>query len=247
MSSKEKTNKYSEKIGFLPLVPFGAALTGIVFVCLCLFGNPFGFRFYFGASLLSFIGVVICGVITLVVALKCKNKKRQVYAGVAIVLGLFYLFFGCAPVIRYVSNRIGFGERQLRLLGRVLLEYTKENEGYLPAADKWCDALLEHSKNLSRANFKHPAFENRGVAFNSNLSGLRLADVPGDVVLLFESHAGWNLAGSSELLDKKYTNLGADYILLVNLDVEKIYWDDGKGFQILPIAEDEFKPLRWKP
>ena len=91
--------------------------------------------------------------------------------------------------------------KKIKGLGAEITEYAAKHNGYLPIADKWCDLLIEHNKNLSRHSFCCPASKGAcSYAFNKNLSGARLSDVPEQTVLLYESHEGWNLAGGAELL-----------------------------------------------
>ena len=92
---------------------------------------------------------------------------------------------------------------------------------------------MEHNKELTEENFKHPQPEEfagmlnfKGecqFAFNSNLSGMRLEDIPTDVVLLFEADGAWNLTGTSELLATRYREKG--YIAILSVDQTTAnYW-----------------------
>jgi len=119
-----------------------------------------------------------------------------------------------------LKNEIG--DYNLKLLGDSLIKYAKDNSGCLPDAAHWCDSLMKHNKELTKENFKHPnpkVFQLKGechFAFNKNLSGMQLGDIPGDVVLLFEADGGWNLNGAAELLRTRYDEHG--YISMFTVD-----------------------------
>lgn len=123
------------------------------------------------------------------------------------------------------------GDYNLRLLGEELIENAKANSGRLPEAAHWCDSLMKDNNELTEVNFRHPnpdVFQLKGechFAFNKNLSGLQLADIPGDVVLLFEADGDWNLNGAAELLQTRYREHGYIAVLTVDGKMWK-YWFD---------------------
>jgi hypothetical protein len=127
----------------------------------------------------------------------------------------------------------------LHQLGLAVNQYAKVHEGCLPAADKWCDLLMESDPSLSRRIFECPT-EKGGVcsyAFNRKLDRLRLMDLPNDVVLLFEADGGWNLSGGQELLTIRHKGPDRMYcsVLLCNFSVRS-----------RPELTEE-KSLRWNP
>lgn len=82
--------------------------------------------------------------------------------------------------------------------------YCKRHDGLLPDAQHWNDLLLQYDKNLVIDDFKYPS-GNYGIfifAFNENLSGKKLADIPRETVLIVESQGGWNYAGNKERIMK---------------------------------------------
>jgi hypothetical protein len=105
------------------------------------------------------------------------------------------------------------------------------------------DLLMGYDKNLSRDNFKHPKLQGSSIAFNNNLDGLRLSEIPKDVVLLFEADSGWNLTGGAELLKKSHLNRDRVDVLFVNKDI-RAYWVEYGGTKNLNLT---YQPLRWKP
>jgi len=73
-----------------------------------------------------------------------------------------------------------------------LLMYAQDNDARFPTADNWSDAIHPYVKN--EAILKCPSSSDLecGYAFNQNLSGKRLADVPrpAETVMVFESTLG---------------------------------------------------------
>lgn len=104
--------------------------------------------------------------------------------------------------------------RNLWKLGAEIRTYAKAHDGYLPAATKWCDLLIEHNKSLPKDIYKCPSAKHGtcNYAFNKNLDGLCLADVPDTVVLLFEADEGWNLTGGVELLTTRRHHGGCNVL-----------------------------------
>jgi hypothetical protein len=139
------------------------------------------------------------------------------------------------------------GLDRLEQLGKSVIEYSKDHNGYMPAVNQWCDLLMDYDKRLSRDDFKRPLLKHSACnfAFNKNLDGLRLSDIPGEVVLLFEADGDWNLGGTAELLKQRK---GLDvYVFLVN--GESYRYDFAVGgirkwdHQSQKVLVD---PLRWK-
>ncbi|HUT37128.1 MAG TPA: hypothetical protein VNE39_26845 [Planctomycetota bacterium] len=103
---------------------------------------------------------------------------------------------------------------------KALTTYAMEGDGRLPEAANWCDALYPkmlpdpscfRCPQLARDTWKPNIFFMGGLklllggpslprctyGFNAKLSGARLKDLPPDVVLLFETHGGWNQHGGA--------------------------------------------------
>jgi hypothetical protein len=194
----------------------------------------------------------------LVIAVQRKVLKGYIYAVLAIIMSFPFLFFDYGikvqAQVREKRKRELTGLYNLELLGKEFVQYAKDNDGHLPEAEKWCDLLLEHNKNLTRENFKHPQpvmLQLQGkchFAFNKNLSRRRLAEIPGDVVLLFEADGDWNLTGTGELLATRYSDKGWIPMLFVNGSVRN-YWYymeairnfDSKGTYMF------YEKARWTP
>jgi hypothetical protein len=127
----------------------------------------------------------------------------------------------------------------LHQVGLAVNRYAKVRDGCLPTADKWCALLMESDPNLPQEIFKCPA-DKGGVcsyAFNRKLGGLRLMDLPNDVVLLFEANGGWNLSGGQELPTMRHKGTDRMYCSVLLCDFSVRSWPE--------LTEE--KSLRWDP
>jgi hypothetical protein len=194
-----------------------------------------------------------------VIAAHRKESKGYIRAIAAIFIStpfvLAFLLSMLVARVRAEREKANTGIYNLHVLGEALVEYSKDHDGYLPVADKWCDLLMEYDGNLTRDNFHHPKpdrFQLRGechFSFNKNLSGMRLSDVPSDSVLLFEADGGWNLNGASELLKTRYEDKFSSIAILLADQTVQRYWYykeavrkfDSKGTRMY------YEKPRWQP
>jgi hypothetical protein len=137
-----------------------------------------------------------------------KNKSRHGYIFLMISCCVFALTV-LSPALHRVrqGGKPPLCQSNLKQLGLAINLYARDNKGYLPSAKKWCDLLSEHIiDDSTKEVFKCPSARegDYGYAFNKKLDGLYLADVPGDVVLVFEADGGWNLTGGPELLSLRH-------------------------------------------
>jgi len=88
-------------------------------------------------------------------------------------------------------------------LCKAIQNYSDENNGKYPTADKWCDLLIQ-GNYATEKQFVCPSSEaERGqssYALNKNIVGMKVSDISPDVALLFESKTGWNQFAGPELL-----------------------------------------------
>ena len=123
-----------------------------------------------------------------------------------LVLGFFcaFVLWGIIQVWERErdSNRTTTCLSNVTDLAVAALKYANDHGERLPPARDWCDRLRAYLKDPQA--FVCPATRNQrcSYAFNANLSGVRLADIPESrrVVFFFESDRGWNAAGGPELL-----------------------------------------------
>jgi len=189
-------------------------------------------------SALFFKLALLVGILSLVVVtIWHKRYKGFLYAIIAIICSLppLYFIYGIesAAIRRYERKKEWTGLYNLELLGKELRKYAEAHGGYLPPADQWCDALIENNPELTKENFRHPQPEIldgiwnfKGTcqfAFNRNLGGLLMADLPPDVVLIFEADGEWNLNGTAELLETRYRERGCIAMLFADQTMAD-YW-----------------------
>ena len=75
--------------------------------------------------------------------------------------------------------------------------YASDYNDKYPAADKWCDLLVRHSKAEEKMFICPDAEKGRcHYAINPDCE----PNSPNDIVLLFETQEGWNQFGGQELL-----------------------------------------------
>jgi len=219
--------------------------------------DPVGGFLIVTSELLALVAFV-WGVFALVIiTIRRKRSKGYIPAITGILLStpfvLMFLLSILVGLVRAEREKANTGIYNLRLLRDALTEYSRDHNGCLPPADGWCDLLLEHNRDLTRDNFRFPKpdrFELTGechFAFNRNLGGLPLSDIPGDVVLLFEADGDWNLNGTAELLS---TRSKGRYISLLLVDgTVNDYWFheralrkfDSKGTRMY------YEQPRWNP
>jgi len=85
-------------------------------------------------------------------------------------------------------------------LGKAMLIYAGDYDEKYPTPAKWCDLLIEHcdvSEKVLRCKGAPDGPCN--YAMNKNIEQFG-ADAPPDMVLLFETHPGWNQSGGPEIL-----------------------------------------------
>ena len=87
----------------------------------------------------------------------------------------------------------------IRQLADLISEYRRDNDGRFPKAEKWCDILLEQTK-AEESLFACPLAEGAHCSYSLNKYAVEAgADLPDDMVVLFECEPGWNQVGGPEL------------------------------------------------
>ena len=128
----------------------------------------------------------------------------------------------CGLNMKQLSNAIGV--------------YTHDNNDLYPTSENWCDLLLIHTK-VSPNSFlckKSGAIKGESsYEMNVNISGKKHSEIPPDVVLLFETKAGWNQHGGPELITTE-NHKGKGCNMLFNNGTVKF------------INKDQINTLKWK-
>ena len=88
----------------------------------------------------------------------------------------------------------------LKQLGLAVRIYASDHNDLMPPTATWCDAI---QSNVGSPNvFQCPSEPGQrcAYAFNSNLDGKKVNEVDPQTVLLFESNAGWNGSGGTNVM-----------------------------------------------
>jgi len=102
-------------------------------------------------------------------------------------------------------------------LGRGLMGYAQDNNGKLPAANQWCDAVLREvftervfvSPQDPTANQGIVGVKRSSYALNAAVAGKNLNLLPPDTVLVFECPLGWNGSGGLADIERARTQPGS--------------------------------------
>jgi len=141
------------------------------------------------------------GLVAGVVALNRINRSRGTMRGAGLaatglVVSVFTLLFApavFAPML--LKSRVYRDQRQcqahLQALRQAAAQYAGAHGGYLPGAN-WCDALKPYAPKEA---FSCPSRGRWGYAMNRAAVGRKLADLPQDTVIFYESDGGANAVG----------------------------------------------------
>lgn len=199
----------------------------------------------------------VLGLISLCLIYSTKKPlKGTLYAVISIAFGApiaAAMLIGPPMVagieeVRSENNMAITANESMVQLGKAIIAYAQNHDGHLPDANRWCDLIMEYKKDLKKDSFKHPLLENWecNFAYNKNLSGLKLSEIPNDVVLLFEANGGWNLNGDAELVKKVHGQrewfIG---VLFIDGAFGKYSFDQERvdGFHL---DKPFHRPLRWE-
>ena len=106
---------------------------------------------------------------------------------------------------RHVARRTVCGAN-MRSLTLAMLIYANDKDDKFPSPSNWCDLLVEHA-NVDKKTFRCPGATEGpcNYAINKNVVELGTSAQP-DMVLLFETHPGWNQSGGPEILNTENHN-----------------------------------------
>jgi prepilin-type processing-associated H-X9-DG protein len=186
----------------LPLTPpktSGLAIASLVLAIL----SPF-------TCFISAIPAIILGIVSLVKISKSSGQLKGTGLAIASIalpvvllpvalcfMGIFIPAFGRA---RLIAFRFQCGAN-MSSLGRAMLIYANDYDDKFPTQTEWCDLLMKYA-DVPREGFRcKGAFEGPcNYAMNKNVWNFSKRDTPPDMVVLFETHPGWNQVGGPEIL-----------------------------------------------
>jgi hypothetical protein len=196
------------------------------------------------AFIITGIAAIILGIVALVKIRKSSGQLKG--KGLAVAgIGISIIVLGMATCgflrLRNITQRIVCQDNLGDLFSAMFI-YAIDNDDKFPTPSKWCDLLVEHTK-LTKESFRCPSASKGpcNYAINKNVEKLGLNSSPG-MVLLFETHPGWNQSGGPEILTTENHNL---YIGGRNR---------GPGCNVLCgdghaefIKKEDLKDLQWEP
>ena len=144
-----------------------------------------------------------------------------------------------------------FRMSELKNLAEVILDYSAENEGLLPNADTWTDVLFERDNRFYDPEIHGPKSNYKGYkwnyAFNENISGMKVDELPGDIVLFFEAKGGLNLSGSQSLIESRKKFKNSVFVILLDKTIQKFWLDENICKRKKNDEYENVSSLRWKP
>jgi hypothetical protein len=148
-------NKKTSRLAKLSLVCLGISILSFFLFALTVAG------FFVLLQMIFFPLAFVLAILSLIViTIRRKVAKGYMISILVIILSLpaNYVMYRLELVVRKRIEREknNKGTYNLRILGKELRKYTNNNNGYLPEADKWCEILIEHNKDLTEDNFRHP-------------------------------------------------------------------------------------------
>lgn len=133
---------------------------------------------------------------------KLKGKSLAIVSSIIGFLVFLLLIFGiylpALGKVKYIGWRMTCGNR-ISEIGKAMLIYVNDYDGF-PTPEKWCDLLIEKC-NVSANHFRCPDAQKGpcNYALNKNIAVLGTTADP-NIVVLFETHPGWNQVGGPEIL-----------------------------------------------
>jgi len=144
-----------------------------------------------------------------------KRTIAEIVAAVVVFLWTIAILWPGFIRLREYRRRIRCGEN-LVSLGKSMLVYACHYDDKYPTADKWCDLLAKYA-DVSEKQFVCPSAGEGRCHYAMNPNAYLTSP---DMVVLFETKAGWNQFGGPEILTfENHKGKGCN-ILFNSLQVE---------------------------
>jgi prepilin-type processing-associated H-X9-DG protein len=193
--------------------------------------------------MITTLPAIVCGVIALITINSASSRTKGnalAIAGICIpvvILPIMALMMGMFIPALDRTRDLAFRRScatNLSGLGNAMAVYANDYDGKFPTPTEWCDLLIE------KAAVPPQTFRCLGAgegschyAMNEHVADLGTS-APPDMVLLFETHDGWNQVGNADILTTENHKGEGCNILFVDGRVEFV-----KPAQIAS--------LRWEP
>ena len=178
---------------------------------------------------------VIFGIIALVMIAKSNGQLKgtgMAIAGIAVPVVIFPIMAILMGILLPALNSVKMAAQKvvcatnMSALGKAIYVYAGDYDGKFPTSSQWCDLLIEYTDVDEQifccpAASEYDAFDTSrricSYAMNENATDV---NAPGDMVLLFETAAGWNQSGGREMLISESGHINGCNILFVEGNVE---------------------------
>ena len=147
-----------------------------------------------------------------------EQKKKLIFLKIALIVALFWIFL----LFVFSHLKVGLAPPKSVLCGTGLKKlseycaYYEYAEGKLPAQSNWCDLLQSYTESdippILKPLYQCPVDEIGpcSYAMNENIPA-DAKELPGDLVLLFESAPGWNqVGGPDDVVTDRHGKPGAN-------------------------------------
>jgi hypothetical protein len=158
------------------------------------------------------------------------------------------------------------GLSMTKKIGASVSSYAK-NYGRMPNTSLWCNLLMKNSSTLHEYDFRVGQYNEVqcAIAYNRNLSDILVANLPGNIVVLFEADGPINLAGDANTMAKNrikdanweifFSKDKFVYIYFFDKTIVKYRLRDGAVSKYDPEREQflsymknsTYLPLQWQP
>jgi prepilin-type processing-associated H-X9-DG protein len=165
---------------------------------------------------------------------RSENKLSflRVFITVLIFFVVLFIYLAPGPIPRERGVQV-VCMAHLRSMEVSFKLYADDFDGNLPSVESWCDALGKYMVPKNLVCPGSSAMEGQSsYAMNKFLDDKKLAELPPDLVLLFESKPGWNKTGGPEILTTEHHEGKACNVLFV----------DGR---IKFVGVDKISELKW--
>jgi prepilin-type processing-associated H-X9-DG protein len=184
---------------------------------------------------------IILGIVGLLKIGKSGGKlKGSGFAVSGIVVSALVLLMGVSIVLnfRYQVFRMWCGTN-MAVLGMEMLVYCNDYDDKFPTTSKWSDLLVEHT-DVTEKGLRCPGVPAGpcNYAINKNIEELGAQPPPDDMVVLFETHPGWNQSGGPEILTTDNHQGEGCNVLFMDSHVDFIKTEDLDGLKWKPGSDD---------
>ena len=148
-------------------------------------------RFFFYSACVSWIIAPLLGVAGLIHILRNKIYLTGIPQTLAAILIPTTFFLIYVPLLRWGLQKacLAMCQTNMKGLDKAIEMYSTEYGGTIPIADHWCDLLVKKADmnfGCFRCKARGSLVGESNYAFNRNINGWKLKELPPNIVVLFE-------------------------------------------------------------